>query len=370
MTLKEGEIILEAESILDSLLATVPFVDGLEIKQKVALNNGKVADFVAIMYVENDAIRLVCEVKSNLQPRFVFDAIRKVKEYCSALIDEPAYPVVVSEYISPRSAEILNDRQVSYFDLAGNCRLGFANIYIEREGKKPKGAAKRGTKSLFGLKSSRMLRLMLNDYLRPWQVKQLAERTELSLGQVSNIRRALMDQHYAIESDEGGICINQPGALLDEWRRLYKKNIVDHSSSFYSLLNYEERITAIKSAMVEADTKNARIMLSGLSAARFQAPFAKSMSETFYADRGGVEILKKHLLLESATVGPNIIIEEPKDPFVFEEAIECAPGIKCTSTIQTYLDLYIAGEREKEAAEHLETSLLREKWNKNFKDET
>jgi hypothetical protein len=367
--LKEGEIIHEAGSILDSLLATVPFVDGLKIKPEVALNNGKVADFVATMYVGNDETRLVCEVKSKLQPRFVFDAIRQVKEYCSALNDEPAYPVVVSEYISPRSAEILNDQRVSYFDLAGNCRLSFANIYIEREGKKPKGAAKRGTKSLFGLKSSRMLRLMLNDFLRPWQVKQLVERTDLSLGQVSNIRRALMDQHYAVESDEGGICINQPGALLDAWGRLYKKNIVNNLSGFYSLLNYEERIAAIKSAMVEADMKDAKIMLNGLSAARWQAPFAKSMSETFYADRKGVEILKKHLLLEAATVGPNIIIEEPKDLFVFEEAIECAPGMKCTNTIQTYLDLYIAGEREQEAAEYLKTNLLREKWNKNFKDE-
>jgi len=110
-------------------------------------------------------------------------------------------------------------------------------------------------------------------------------------------------------------------------------------------------------------------MFNGLSAARWQAPFAKSVSERFYADFKGIEILKKHLMLEVVKVGPNIIIEEPKDSFIFNEASDCAPGIKCTSEIQTYLDLYIAGEREREAAEHIESYLLKDKWNKNFKDE-
>ena len=68
-------------------------------------------------------------------------------------------------------------------------------------------------------------------------------------------------------------------------------------------------------------------------------------------------------------MGPNVIIEYPKDVFVFKEGVECAPGLKCSSAIQTCLDLYIAGEREQEAAEHIESSILRDTWNGNFKDE-
>lgn len=368
--LNEGEIIYQAELALESLLKRVPFVNGVELKREVRLDEGKRADFVAAINIGNQELKLVGEVKRNLQPRYVLDAIRQVKEYCTYLIGESGHPVVVSEYISPRSAEILIAENVSYFDLVGNCRLSFADVYIEKEGKKSKSAERRGIKSLFGLKSSRMLRLMLNSPVRPWQVKDLAAKTELSLGQVSNIRRALLDQHYAIESEEGGIYINQPGALLSEWRRVYKKNIVNRGSGFYSLLKPEEMLEAVREVIAEAIGKNAGVLLSGLSAARWQAPFAKSVSECFYADKKGMEILKKHLMLESVKVGPNVIIEEPKDSFIFKEATECAPGLKCTSAIQTYLDLYIAGQREQEAAEHIESYLLKDGWNKSFKDET
>ena len=358
----EIEIINEARSVLALLLTPVPFVSGIETQQEVALSNGQRADFIVNLQIGHNEIRLVCEVKKNLQPRFVFDAIRQVRDYCSYLSGEPSYPVVVSEYISPRSAEILVDQNICYFDLAGNCRLCFENIYIEKVGEKFKSGESRRVKSLFGLKSSRMLRLMLRNSIRPWQVKELVAKTELSLGQVSNIRRALLDQQYAMESQQGGIQLTQPDVLLSDWVKLYKKNIVNKASGYYSLLDPEEGLDAIKRAIAESIEQDAGIILNGLSAARWQAPYAKTMSDTFYADKKGAEILKKYLVLEPVTVGPNIFIEEPKDLFVFEESVECAPGLKCTSAIQTYLDLYVAGEREQEAAEHIKSHLLRETW--------
>ena len=363
----EAEITNKARSMLESLLASIPFVNGIKMEQEIILDNARRADFIVVLNIGKQDFRLVGEVKKNLQPRYVLDAIRQVKEYCY-LVNEQAYPVVVSDYISPRSAEILNKENVSYFDLVGNCRLCFANIYIEKEGKKSKAVEKRGIKSLFGLKSSRMLRLMLKNPVRLWQVKELAARTELSFGQVSNIRRALLDQNYAIESEAGGFCINQPAALLSEWKNHYKKSAVTSVSGFYSLLSPADRLAAVREAIVKADDNNARIMLSGLSAARWQAPFSKSISETFYADKEGQKILEKYLMLERVNVGPNIIIEEPKDPFIFKEATGCAPGLKCTDEIQTYLDLYISGEREREVAEHIESQLLSERWSNKIKD--
>jgi len=364
--LKEIEIINKAREKLEGLLAPVTFVNAIKMEQEVILDNARRVDFIAAINITNQEYRLVVETKRNLQPRYVLDTIRQVKEYCY-LVGEQAYPVVVSDYISPRSAEILINENVSYFDLVGNCRLCFASVYIEKEGKKSKAVEKRGIKSLFGLKSSRMLRLMLNNPLRPWQVKELAARSELSLGQVSNIRRALLDQHYATESEAGGFCIKQPVALLSEWKKNYKKNVSNHGYGFYSMLNVEDKQQAIREAIAEANEKRAGIILSGSSAARWQAPFSKSMSENFYADIDGLEILKKHLKLESVKVGPNVIIEDPKDPFIFKEATDCAPGFKCTNEIQTCLDLYVSGEREREAAEHIELHILSERWNNNAK---
>lgn len=361
--LNEFKIIPQAQAMLASLLHTIPFVAAIKMdqEQEILLNGERRADFIVTLCAGNDEVRLVCGVKHNLQPRHVFDVIRQVRETCLSLSGGAVYPVVVSEYISARSAEIFIEQNVSYFDLAGNCRLCFANVYIEKKGDKPKNVESRGVKSLFGLKSSRMLRLMLENRMRPWQVKELVAKTNLSLGQVSNIRRALLDQQFVIESPSG-IQLTQPAVLLHDWARIYKKNIITIESGYYSLLNSEERLGAIKQAIAESTNQGGRIMLNGLSAARWQAPYTKPMSETFYADEEGVEILKKHLLLEPVKHGPNVIIEQPKDLFVFEEAVDCAPGLKCASAIQTYLDLYIAGEREREAAEHIESQLLKEKW--------
>lgn len=365
--LNEHEIIEQIVPALESLLKPVPFVKGLEFSFEPLLPDNRHADFIAIVNAGHDKYRLVAEVKKNLQPRMVHDAIRQVRLNCS-YIGESVHPLIISEYISPRTAEILIEQNISYFDLVGNCRLSFDSIYIEKSGEKPKSANKRGVKSLFGLKSSRMLRLMLSNSALPWQVKELATQSELSYGQVSNIRRSLLDQQYAMEAEGGGIQLLQPGALLNDWRVLYKKNIVNRENNFYSLLNTDEMQAAIKAAIKEAEQQKALVMLSGLSSARWLAPFVKSSTESFYADKMGLEILISHLKLETVSRGPNVIIEEPKDLFIFNEAIECAPGLKCSSAIQTYLDLYIAGGRLREAAEHIETHILRDKWKSNLKD--
>lgn len=367
--LNESEISFQVKPALELLLQPVPFINGIKFRREVVLDSGIRADFIANIGIKNGEFELVGEVRKNLQPRYVLDAIRQVKEHCSFFIGESAYAVVVSDYISPRSAEILINQNVSFFDLAGNCRLCFAHVYIEKQGEKSKSNEKRGIKSLFGLKSSRMLRLMLSHSMRPWQVKELAARAGLSLGQVSNVRRALLDQQYAIESEEGGVKLTQPGDLLNEWQKIYGKNIVKRESGFYSLLPSDEKQQAIKVAIEEAEQNGAAVILSSLSSAHWLAPYAKSSTESFYADRKGIEILKKYLMLEPVKIGPNVVIEEPKDSFVFKEAVECAPGLKCSSAIQTYLDLYIAGEREREAAEHIKLQVLRDRWGNNFKVE-
>ena len=78
----------------------------------------------------------------------------------------------------------------------------------------------------------------------------------------------------------------------------------------------------------------------------------------FYADDVGLERLKVRLNLSSATKGENVVVTMPKDHGLFHDVVESAPGAICTSPIQTYLDLTAAGERGREAAEHLRREKL------------
>ena len=72
----------------------------------------------------------------------------------------------------------------------------------------------------------------------------------------------------------------------------------------------------------------------------------------------GLRKLQAALKLAPASKGENVTITVPKDLGLLADTIEPAPGAVCTSPIQTYLDLSIAGERGAEAAEHLRQERL------------
>jgi hypothetical protein len=97
----------------------------------------------------------------------------------------------------------------------------------------------------------------------------------------------------------------------------------------------------------------AEAALASFSAAHWIAPYARTGTQFFYADKIALERIKQGLRLSSSVKGENVIVSLPRDRGVFLDVYEPAPGIRCTSPIQTYLDLSKGGERGEEAAEHL-----------------
>jgi hypothetical protein len=101
-------------------------------------------------------------------------------------------------------------------------------------------------------------------------------------------------------------------------------------------------------------------MLASFSAAQWLAPYARTNTLYFHGDHKGLSVLQERLALSSPARGENVVISQIKDDGLFRDAVEPVPHLLCTSPVQTYLDLYIAGERGKEAAEHLREEKL--KW--------
>jgi hypothetical protein len=93
--------------------------------------------------------------------------------------------------------------------------------------------------------------------------------------------------------------------------------------------------------------------LASFSAANWIAPYARTSIQFFYAEKRGLDHIQSGLKLSSTAKGENVVITIPKDQGVFLDAYEPAPGVRCTSPIQTYLDLSKGGDRGEEAAEHL-----------------
>jgi hypothetical protein len=87
-----------------------------------------------------------------------------------------------------------------------------------------------------------------------------------------------------------------------------------------------------------------------------------SATTFFFADAAGGAAVRRHLHLEPAARGENVVIEEPQEDDVFLARIEPAPGIWCSGAVQTWLDLSASGERGREAAAHLLSERLLPAW--------
>jgi hypothetical protein len=346
----------EALARIKNLLGRVPSVR-IEGVDQPSGSDGR-SDFELRLKAKNRSYRLVCEVKASGQPRYVRSAIDQLR-HAIARSPRDAYAVVIAPYLSPAAQEICQEAAVGFLDFEGNCRLVFNGVFIERLVPAKASTERRELKSIFAPKSAQVLRVLLRDPARTWKVAELAEAAGVSLGHASNVRSALIDREWAGVSPEGLILTN-PDAVLDSWRETYE-HPPGKRLPFYTTLHgsaYQEVIRAV----LEAANLQGAAMLRSFSAAQWLAPYARTGAHYFYADKKGLPVLRDALHLASASKGENVIVMQLDDHGLFRDAVEPAPGIRCTSPVQTYLDLSAAGERGREAAEHLRTEKL--KWKK------
>ena len=178
---------------------------------------------------------------------------------------------------------------------------------------------------------------------------------DVSLGHVSNVSAGLLDREWAQVSDDG-LFLSEPEALLDAWRDDYEPP-PGKRMTFYTTLHgsaFEE----VARQVLNSDRKTGQAAFASFSAAHWLAPYGRTGTQYFYADDAGLERLQTALKLSSVSKGENVVVTLLKDSGLFRDTVEPAPGAICTSPVQTYLDLAAAGERGREAADHLRREKL------------
>lgn len=343
---------------LQTVLGGVPF---LRLGKPLAERSlgSSVPDLTLPVEVRGQSWTLVCEVKNTGQPRFVREGAFQLRKYLKALSSRQAYGIFIAPYLSEESATLLREESLGYVDFAGNCFLSFDGVFVERSGSPHTPERRRELREIFAPKASRVLRVLFTDPNRSWRVTELAKRAAVSLGQVSNVRRALLDREWA-SIDSQGLRLLKPGTVLDAWSPAYAPKLAAQKD-YYTLLHGKELNSAIKAAFASLP-EEAHVLLASFSAAQWLAPFARSAGTYFYADETGMAVLSKHLKLERASRGTNVSVAVPKDGGVFIDSYEPAPDVRSTGLIQTYLDLSRASDRGREAADHLRRTRLEPQW--------
>ena len=344
------ELEITAANTIRDLLGHVPNLEISSVDYEEHIGHNQIDLRIAL---SRDGVNyaLIIEVKANGAPRFVRSAIYHLRDYVvHADADQRLIPMLVSPYLSPESRAICTDHNVAYLDLFGNAYLAFDSVYIDRAvADKPKSES-RALRSIFNPKAAAILRVMLRDPDRAWRVTDLAEKANASLGHVSNVRKALLEREW-IEKQTDGVVLIQPDALLKTWRENYRRPS-GHRITGYTHLHgkqFDEQLSRV----LNPYPQRPRAIYSLHSAAQWFAPFGRDGTHTFYADESGAQFLQETLGLMPATKGANVVLHIPNDESLFDDAIEPAPDIFCTSPIITYLDLWNGNDRDREAAEYI-----------------
>jgi hypothetical protein len=165
----------------------------------------------------------------------------------------------------------------------------------------------------------------------------------------------LLNREWAQES-EHGFFLSKPDALLNAWRDEYEA-AEGKRIGFYTVLHGSAFEDAARHAF-DIHSLGANAAFASFSAAHWLAPYGRTGTQYFYADAAGLERLKQCLKLSPSLKGENVVITVPKDHGLLLDTVEPAAGVRCTNDVQTYLDLWAAGERGREAAEHLRRTRL------------
>lgn len=351
MKISEETLKIRAQEALKACLErasiSVNFVEELP-----TLGRKKV-DFLVKLATPMGKLELIVEIKSNGQPRIVREAVGVL------LMRRRAYPkaygVVAAPYISAESAAILSAEDVGFVDFAGNCRINFGGVFIERSGQPALPSAKREQRSLFTPKAVRVFRVLLEDPKKKWRVSELAKEAGVSLGQVFNVKKMLLDQELVVMDDDG-IMLKDPELLLGKW-----------AVAYVSRKNWSEYFTLKSPAELEAELaklceeKNIPYSIMGFSAASRYAPMVRSNRAMAYVS-ADPDVIARDLGLKAVTSGANVVLAFPSDEKTVYYASQDIDGMKIVSPLQAYLDLVGFRGRGDEAAQMILERKVKPTW--------
>ncbi len=358
----EKEIITKLEQVTRELLVSTGLV---EIVSSELIDGGrslagreKRPDYVLeVKTGRKESYLLVFEVKSLGQPRYIRMAANLLQSF--SMGKNKVYGVFGAPFVSSESRRICEEEGIGFVDLAGNCLLRFDGVFISIEGKPNPYPSRWSLKSIFARKSTRALRVLLDDPKREWFVQDLADEAEISIGMASNIRKRLLEYELVEDIRKGKrsrFRLSKPLDLLNKWAENYnyQKNSL---KNFYSLDSIEIIEKRLSEVCRRDQIQYAFTLTSGASRV---APFLRYKRIFSYVCEP-IERIVNELKLKEVTSGPNVTFLVPYDEGIFYKVQEIE-GFKIVSDIQLYLDLQSYKERGEDAAEFLLENRLKKRW--------
>lgn len=331
---------------------SIPFLTIKELDAETYLRDLR-PDIQLTLEINDETKYIIVETKNNGEPRLARQAINQLIQYLEFQPD--AYGVFMAPYISPKSDAICQEAGIGTIDLAGNCNISFNMVYIRKQGNPNPFTRKKYLRSLYTPKAERILRVLLLTGPKEWKMEELAGVSDVSIGQVANVKKLLNDQEW-IDSKKVGFSLTDPMALLEDWSENYKfrRNTV---LDFYSMLSPSEFEFQLGKVCQE---RRISYGLTGFSGSSRYAPVVRYQRVMAYV-QGDIEVLADSLAIKPVGSGFNVTLLEPYDEGVLY-GLEDIEGSQVVSPIQVFLDLKSVRGRGEEAADALFERVIQKKW--------
>lgn len=342
---------------LRNCLARVPFLSVSNMQWQPQSGNMR-TDMVVSVANNNSMkeIMLVIEIKNSGQPRFAREAVNALARFQTYY--KNSYGVLIAPYIADEAARVCKSEGIGYIDFAGNCCLAFDSVYIEQAGKPNPFLQKRGLRTLFSVKAERVLRVLLNNPYKKWKMQEIASEAATSIGEVYNVKKALLDREWIVY-DDAGFELKKWETLLTEWAAnySYRRGELKEYYSLKSIPDIESELAATCERLLVS------YALTSFSGAARIVPMVKYSKATAFIGSLPDNIASAMNLKEVPT-GSNITLCLPVDNAVFYNS-RLIDGTNIVSPIQLYLDLKGNRGRGEEAAEMLLSEVIRPAWSQN-----
>ncbi|QDV36876.1 hypothetical protein ElP_48060 [Tautonia plasticadhaerens] len=194
-----------------------------------------------------------------------------------------------------------------------------------------------------------------------WQVQELADEANVSMGLASKVKEELLQNALLVQEGKR-VRIKNPKDMLAEWSEHYQ--VQGEEIHFYVMgkaKDIEERVGTL------CEEKGYRYGLTEFSGAWRVAPMVRYERSTIYLAEGNgpliLEDIQECLKAKSVETGSNLKLRLAPDDYVFYGG-EKHHGLNVVSPIQLYLDLMKSKARGEEAAQEIYERCLSPRFDK------
>lgn len=330
-------------ALLEQLARALPkaWTTNLEVEPKV--EDRRPDAVLTIQGPDGSTTRLVVEAKARISPSGVGAALFQLESYQAT--SEADGGLLIADYLSPRSRELLEERGINYVDGTGNIRVALDRpaLFVSASGvdRDPAPPRQVPLRSLKGRSAGRIVRAIL-DFLPPYTVTQLAGLADSNPPMVYRVFELLEGEALLAREPRGAVTSVDWRALIDAWTRDYRFASSNRTTSLLApkgTLSVVERLRDL----------SGKVAVTGSMAARGLRTAPTRLLALYVED---VAAAADQLDLREVDTGANVILAEPFDDVVFER-VSPTGDLPFAAASQVVADLLTGPGRWPEEAQQM-----------------